>query len=224
MKPAALLLGLICIVAAPWALGKPEAAKPALKKPVATNATKAKPLPSRKPQKPVPPAKPIRAAAKPKTPVAVPARPVKPAEKPPEKPAMPADKPAEKIGEVPGDTRELVNMPSPARLALRAEMRDRMAALDTVLQLMTAGKTAEAGEVARDRLGVAVWSSHRKLPAAARPEQYMSPAMQVMAFDGYKAASDFATVAVTGDQATANALLAQLTGSCAQCHKAYRVR
>jgi len=45
-----------------------------------------------------------------------------------------------------------------------------------------------------------------------------------MAFEGYKAASDFATVALTGDQATATALLPQLTGSCAQCHKAYRIR
>ena len=50
---------------------------------------------------------------------------------------------------------------------------------------------------------------------------------EVIALDrppGYKGASDFATVALTGDQATATALLPQLTGSCAQCHKAYRIR
>ena len=141
-----------------------------------------------------------------------------------EKVPPPPEKPLPAIIETPDDGRQLVRMPSPARLALRAEMRDRMAAVDTVMQLMSAGKTNEAGEVARDRLGVAIWGEHRRLPKAAQPEPYMPQEMQAIALDGYKAASDFATVALTGDHHTATALLPQLTGSCTQCHQAYRIR
>lgn len=122
------------------------------------------------------------------------------------------------------DERELVKMPSPARLAMRAEMRERMIALDTVMQLMSAGKVKEAGELALLRLGVPVWGGHAKLPRPARPEQYMPEAMRRMALEGFRAASDFATVARTGDRETAFAMLPMLTGSCANCHQSYRIR
>lgn len=217
MKPAVLLFGLACAVLAPVAYARTEAVKKSPKKPVVTRAAHAKAVKSLKPLKLTKPTK--RAAKQKKVPVG-PASLAHLAEKP----ANLADKVVPNVSDTPDDDRELVPMPSPARLAMRAEMRDRMVALDSVLQLMHAGKTKEAGEIARDRLGVAVWSNHRKLPKAAQPEQYMVTEMQTLAVDGYKAASDFATVAVTGDQATAIALLPQLTGSCAQCHKAYRIR
>jgi hypothetical protein len=196
MKPAAVFLGLACVVLAPGALGTTQAAgravmvkksiavkrKPAVKKTVAAKKTT--------------PAKIVQPA-----PVALPA-------------------PPDNFY----DERELIRMPSPARLALRAEMRDRMAALDTVLQRLNEGRVVEAGQIAQFRLGVAVWWNHTKLPANAQPEQYMPQKMQDLALDGYMAASDFATVALTGDQQTATAMLPQLTGSCAQCHQAYRIR
>ncbi|NTV69845.1 MAG: cytochrome c [Azonexaceae bacterium] len=140
------------------------------------------------------------------------------------KTVQPATAPAPATPDASYDERELIKMPSPARLALRAEMRDRMVALDAVLQRLSEGKVEEAGQIAQLRLGVAVWWNHTQLPAVAQPEQYMPPAMQTLALDGYKAATDFATVALTGDRHTATAMLPQLTGSCTQCHQAYRIR
>jgi hypothetical protein len=207
MKPAAVFLGLACVVLAPGALGKTEEdrkavvvkktvavnKKPALKKTVA--AKKATPAPS-------PSTARLAQATKVRpTPVTVPAAP-----------------------DNSYDERELIKMPSPARLALRAEMRDRMLALDAVLQRLNEGQVVEAGKIAQYRLGVTVWWNHTKLPANVQPEQYMPEKMQDLALDGYMAASDFATVALTGDQQTATAMLPQLTGSCAQCHQAYRIR
>lgn len=142
----------------------------------------------------------------------------------PDKAPRPPEDAARSSSDTPPDTRELVRMPSAARLALRAEMRDRMAALDSVMQLISAGKAREAGQIAQERLGVAVWAKQRKLPALAQPEPYLPPEMQVIALEGFKAASDFSTVALTGDLYTATALLPQLTGSCAHCHQAYRIR
>ncbi|MBS1144010.1 MAG: hypothetical protein H6R14_1416 [Proteobacteria bacterium] len=209
MKAAAVLLGLAWLALAPGALG----ATPPAKKPVAAKktATPPKTAAARKPaavKKPVPAKK------------ALPAPP-KPADVTARKPA-PAPLPA--VSDGAHDERELIKMPSPARLALRAEMRDRMAALDAVLQRLNEGKVEEAGQIAQLRLGIAVWWNHTRLPANAQPEPYMPPAMQTLALDGYKAASDFATVALTGDRHTATAMLPQLTGSCTQCHQAYRIR
>lgn len=124
----------------------------------------------------------------------------------------------------PDDARQLVRMPSPARLAMREEMRGRMSALDEVMRLLAAGKVNDAGEVARLQLGVALWGNHRKLDKVAQPEQYLPEEMRTLALDSYKAASDFATVALTGDRETAQALLPQLTAGCAQCHQRYRIR
>lgn len=144
--------------------------------------------------------------------------------------AKPVSKPVPKPVATPAlepesvDERELVRMPSPARLAMRAEMRERTVALDEVMQLLASGKVEAAGEVALERLGVPVWGAHQKLSKQAQPEQYMPDAMRRMALEGYRAASDFATVARTGDRTTTIAMLPALTGSCAQCHKSYRVR
>lgn len=207
MKPAAVFLGLACVVLAPGALGKTVETRKAVvvKKAVAVKkaaavkktvaAKKATPAPSQSSPK-LAQAKKVQPA-----PVSAPAAPDKAY-----------------------DERELIRMPSPARLAMRAEMRDRMAALDAVLQRMRDGQVVEAGQIAQIRLGVALWGNHSRLPQAAQPEQYMPPQMLTLALDGYQAASEFATVALTGDQHTATAMLPQLTGSCAQCHEAYRIR
>ncbi|MFZ2971196.1 MAG: cytochrome c [Ferribacterium limneticum] len=196
MKPAAVFLGLACVVLAPGALGTTQAAGKVVmvKKSVAVKKKQAV-------KKTVVAKKAASAKIVQPAPVALPAAP-----------------------DNFNDQRELIRMPSPARLALRAEMRDRMAALDTVLQRLNEGRVVEAGQIAQFRLGVTVWWNHTKLPTNAQPEQYMPQKMQDLALAGYMAASDFATVALTGDQQTATAMLPQLTGSCAQCHQAYRIR
>lgn len=207
MKLVAVFFGLACVVLAPGALGKTATVKNdvpakkavAVKKPAALKkkvaVKKAQPAPVQ--------SKATGAQAKklPPAPVSVPTALV-----------------------TANDERQLISMPPSARLALRAEMRDQMAALHLVLQKMSDGQVVEAGKIAQARLGVALWGNHSKLPPAARPEQYMPPKMLTLELDGYKAANDFATVALTGDRYTAVAMLPQLTGSCTQCHEAYRIR
>lgn len=206
MKVAAVSLGVVCLALAPAVLGVTPPAKKTVTAGKATVPVRKlpavkKPVPAKKAVQSPPPVIAGRTEAKAPKPV-----------------------PAPMLADGAHDERELIKMPSSARLALRAEMRDRMAALDAVLQRLSEGKVEEAGQIAQLRLGVAAWWHHTQLPAAAQPEQYMPPAMQTLALDGYKAATDFATVALTGDRHTATAMLPQLTGSCTQCHQAYRIR
>lgn len=125
------------------------------------------------------------------------------------------------VGVVPvagNDERELVPMPWQARVAMRAEMRERTVALDEIMKrLLVAGKVEEAGELALDRMGVPVWGAHQTLPKSAQPEQCMPEAMRNMALEAYRAASDFATAARP-------AAFAMLSGSCAKSHESYRIR
>jgi len=213
MKPAAVLLGLAGILLAQGVFG---ATVPARK------AVPAKKIVVVKKTLPVKKVAPVKKATIVKKPVQAPPLSSARLAQPKKVSPAPVSVPAAPDGA--SDERELIRMPSPARLALRAEMRDRMAALDSVLQRMRDGQVIEAGQIAQARLGVAVWWNHSKLPTAAQPEQYMPKEMQTLALDGYKAANEFVTVALTGDVHTATAMLSQLTGSCTQCHEAYRVR
>ena len=122
------------------------------------------------------------------------------------------------------DTRQLVKLPAPAQEALREEMLDNLLAVNEVLSLMAAGKTWEAGELAEARLGMSAMGKHRSKPMDARPGPHMPPAMHGIGIDGHKAASEFATVAKTGDRDKALALLPNLTTACVACHFSYRTR
>ena len=122
------------------------------------------------------------------------------------------------------DRRQLATLPPAAQESLRQEMLDNLLAVNEVLTLMAAGKTKEAGEAAEAKLGVSAMGKHRSKPFDARPGPHMPPAMHGIGIDGHKAASEFATVAKTGDRDKALALLPNLTGACVACHFSYRTR
>ena len=122
------------------------------------------------------------------------------------------------------DARQLVKLPAPAQEALREEMQGNLVALNDVLSLIAAGKIKEAGEAAETKLGMSAMGRHRDKPFDARPGPHMPPAMHGIGMDGHKAASEFATVAKTGDRDKALALLPNLTGACVACHFSYRTR
>ena len=122
------------------------------------------------------------------------------------------------------DARQLVKLPAPAQEALREEMQGNLVALNEVLSLIAAGKIKEAGEAAETKLGMSAMGRHRDKPFDARPGPHMPPAMHGIGMDGHKAASEFATVAKTGDRDKALALLPNLTGACVACHFSYRTR
>ena len=122
------------------------------------------------------------------------------------------------------DARQLVKLPAPAQEALREEMQGNLVALNDVLSLIAAGKIKEAGEAAETKLGMSAMGKHRDKPFDARPGPHMPPAMHGIGMDGHKAASEFATVAKTGDRDKALALLPNLTAACVACHFSYRTR
>ena len=122
------------------------------------------------------------------------------------------------------DTRQFVKLPAPAQEALREEMLENLVTVNEVLSLMAAGKIREAGELAEARLGMSAMGKHRSKPMDARPGPHMPPAMHGIGMDGHKAASEFATVAKTGDRDKALALLPNLTTACVACHFSYRTR
>ena len=122
------------------------------------------------------------------------------------------------------DTRQLVKLPAPAQESLRQEMLENLVTVNEVLALMAEGKTREAGEVAEAKLGMSAMGKHRSKPMDARPGPHMPPAMHGIGMDGHKAASEFATVAKTGDRDKALALLPSLTTACVACHFSYRTR
>ena len=122
------------------------------------------------------------------------------------------------------DTRQFVKLPAPAQEALVEEMRDNLVALNEVMSLIAAGRIKEAGEVAEAKLGVSAMGKHRDKPFDARPGPHMPPSMHGIGMDGHKAASEFATAAMTGDRDKALALLPNLTAGCVACHFSYRTR
>ena len=122
------------------------------------------------------------------------------------------------------DTRQFVKLPAPAQEALRQEMLENLVTVNEVLALMAEGKTREAGEVAEAKLGMSAMGKHRSKPMDARPGPHMPPAMHGIGMDGHKAASEFATVAKTGERDKALALLPNLTTACVACHFSYRTR
>jgi hypothetical protein len=122
------------------------------------------------------------------------------------------------------DMRQLAQLPVPAQQSLREEMLDNLLALHEITTLVGAGKYAEAGEVAENRLGWSARGVHAAKPPEARPGLHMPPAMHGMGMDGHKAASEFAAAAKTGDRDKTLAALPKLFNGCVSCHAAYRTR
>lgn len=122
------------------------------------------------------------------------------------------------------DSRQLASLPQPAQEVLRQEMMDNLLALNEILTAVAAGKFAEAGETAEQKLGISAQGRHRNKPFEARPGPHMPPAMHALGMEGHRAASEFAKAAQAGERERAMALLPNLTNACVSCHFSYRVR
>jgi len=122
------------------------------------------------------------------------------------------------------DTRQLVSLPAAAEANLRAEMCANLLALNEILELVAAGKLAEAGQVAEKQMGLGAMGKYRSEPFAARPGPHLPAAMHAIGMDGHRAADEFARIAATGDRERTVAALPSLTAACVACHHAYRIR
>lgn len=124
----------------------------------------------------------------------------------------------------PQDARLLVNMPDLPRALMRSDMQDHLSALNEIIGDLAENKLAAAAETAEKRMGQSSMGKHAYLARGQGPGRFMPDTMRQMGWNMHDAASEFATVAKSGDQAKSLAALQQLTSSCVACHMSFRTR
>ncbi len=124
----------------------------------------------------------------------------------------------------PQDQRQLVNMPDLPRNLMRIDMQDHLVALNEIIGYLAENKLAAAGETAEKRMGQSTMGKHAYMARGQGPGRFMPDTMRQMGWNMHDAASEFAKVAKSGDQAKSMAALQQLTSSCVACHMSFRIR
>lgn len=124
----------------------------------------------------------------------------------------------------PQDTRQLVDMPDLPRSLMRADMQDHLMALNEIIGYLAENKLAAAAETAEKRMGQSSMGKHAYIARGQGPGRFMPDTMRQMGWNMHDAATEFARVAKSGDQAKAMAALQQVTSSCVACHMSFRTR
>lgn len=124
----------------------------------------------------------------------------------------------------PQDARQLVNMPDLPRSLMRSDMQDHLLALNEIIGLLAENNLTAAAETAEKRMGRSSMGKHAYIARGQGPGRFMPDTMRQMGWNMHDAASEFAKVAKSGDQAKAVAALQQLTSSCVACHMSFRTR
>lgn len=122
------------------------------------------------------------------------------------------------------DARQLVEMPDLPRALMRTDMQDHLMALNEIIGHLAENKLASAGETAEKRMGTSTMGKHAGIARGQGPGRFMPDTMRQMGGNMHDAASEFARLAKTGDQARSLAALQQLTASCVACHMSFRTR
>ncbi len=124
------------------------------------------------------------------------------------------------------DPRQLVSLPDPMREHMLSNMRDHLAALDTVFGDIADNKFDEAGKLLEERLGMSSLPLHH----AAEMAPYFPKPMQDAGISMHHAASRLsialqnASVAQSFDSMhEVSAAIHDVTSSCVACHAGYRI-
>lgn len=128
------------------------------------------------------------------------------------------------FGQVPEDTRQLVEMPPAAQAVLRIEMLDNLGALNELFSLLVAKRLPEAAELAESRLGYSAMGKHAGMARGMGPGRFMPQSMHGIGLAMHGAGSELAKAAKAGDEPGAWAALQQLTANCVACHASFRIR
>ncbi len=125
------------------------------------------------------------------------------------------------------DTRTMVKMPTDIEKKMLVNMRDRIGALDDIIQAVQAGEYGKAEDVAESRLR---WSSLVRQGDQEVANHWAKP-MQKMADQMYRSASNFVIVSQNAsvedskeDYKKVIAALGEITSACRGCHYNFRVR
>ncbi|MDJ0918437.1 MAG: hypothetical protein QNJ05_11775 [Woeseiaceae bacterium] len=122
------------------------------------------------------------------------------------------------------DNRELVEMPAETQAMMRAEMRDHLMALSSIMGYLADNDLATAAEVAEERLGRSSMGKHKGTRRGMGPGKYMPKEMKKIGHGMHDAASRFATVAASGDLNGSYVALHDVVAACAACHTSFRIR
>ncbi|MCG5503544.1 cytochrome c [Ectothiorhodospira haloalkaliphila] len=124
----------------------------------------------------------------------------------------------------PPDHRQMVEMPELQRELLRQEMQEHLIAYQRILDHLSRGEIAEAGDFAEQTMGVSTMGKHREITQGMGPGRFMPAGMRQMAFTMHETASEFAQVAQEEDMPKALRALHELTSTCVGCHMSFRTR
>lgn len=120
------------------------------------------------------------------------------------------------------DPRTRIDMPPEVRDQFLEHMRNHMAALDSVMQLLAAGQTKEAGALARKEMAMGQGMGFGR---------YMPIEFREMGMAYHRSAEEFARLTDTlADKPSAEQWreliggIGAITSKCAGCHGAFRVR
>lgn len=120
------------------------------------------------------------------------------------------------------DPRIAIDLPPDVRALFLEHMRTHMVSLDGVVQLLAAGKTKQAGDLARKEMAIG---------QGLGLGRYMPREFREMGFEFHRAADDFSRIAAEvpepPDAAGWSKLmdgLAKVTMQCSGCHGAFRVK
>lgn len=118
------------------------------------------------------------------------------------------------------DSRQLVELPEMMQQHMMSNMRDHLAAIDEILNLLANDQLDQAADVAELRLGMSSLNSH----GASHMAKLMPKGMQQAGTRMHRAASRFALKAQEGDVLQAYRALTEVTSACVACHSGYRIR
>lgn len=121
-----------------------------------------------------------------------------------------------------GDTRQLVSMPAEVREIMRTDMLDHLAALNSIIGLLTENDLQAAAEMAESRMGKSSMGKHRA--TGLGPGRFMTLEMRNIGWSMHEAASELAQAAEQGDSKGAWSALQKVTSACVACHYSYRTR
>ena len=119
------------------------------------------------------------------------------------------------------DTRILLKLSPQGIDGLRSDMREMLAALANVLDLLAAGNRVEASKALEEGIGMSAMSTRSGMMRASHemPEEARMLGMQM-----HRAASELARDLTAAKPGDTFAGLQRVVAACSACHLTYRVR
>jgi hypothetical protein len=121
------------------------------------------------------------------------------------------------------DSRQLLQMPAPAKTTLRIEMLERLKALQIIMQAVAEGKPQEAAQIAKAGIGMGVMMRHGMRSADALPRNYMPEGMQPLSKQSHMLGDELSEALKSGDRKRIDDKMAEVLGNCVACHNLYRI-